>query len=248
MGYEENEKLLDDKGQWVSRGDDMAHLDKKIVIGFLQDSHHNVMGFASKGISSEISISGYACSHFRLLSADEIEKYCLHGQMKLKEEVNNLSLQDYYYIYDTGESFYEYIKIIASSQKEADLLLWDEENYVNIDGLFIDSFSSEEEDVYGISNLSCLHTLVSVPSVYIDNIEIFLLANSDRMYSLLDLKKEVFNNNELSKKIETLDNLSYCIDEKSLKDAKITIKTHEVESKIKKTYASENDIEQLKNN
>ena len=40
MRHKENEKLLDDKGQWVSRDDDISHLDQKTVIGFLQDSHY----------------------------------------------------------------------------------------------------------------------------------------------------------------------------------------------------------------
>ena len=88
--YKDNEKLLDNKGEWHFLYDPKAtwtQLKGKIVVGFLKDSHENVIGeFQSDGESrykggkkdfkyNRVGIVGYACSHFRRLSKEEIIEY-----------------------------------------------------------------------------------------------------------------------------------------------------------------------------
>ena len=62
--------LLDKEGVWFSRSDkeSMKTLNGKFGVGFLQDSHYNVYGYINKG-----GMTGYACSHFRALSEQEIK-------------------------------------------------------------------------------------------------------------------------------------------------------------------------------
>ena len=76
MSYRNNEKLLDKENIWVYYKDvEMTLLENIIGIGFLQDSHYNVIGFIKKQMGGDIGISGYACSHYRALTKKEIKKY-----------------------------------------------------------------------------------------------------------------------------------------------------------------------------
>lgn len=77
MSRRDNAKLLDNGGEWIFWQDDkMGLLNNKVVMGFLQDSHYNVIGFAKNMHTKYVEIPGYACSHFRLLNDKEIEMYC----------------------------------------------------------------------------------------------------------------------------------------------------------------------------
>ncbi len=77
MSYKDNKKLLDNKGEWFYyRDEEVNKLKGKVIVGFLQDSHHNVIGFSGSNMTGSVDITGYACSHFRMLSKEEIEAYC----------------------------------------------------------------------------------------------------------------------------------------------------------------------------
>ena len=70
-----NSNLLDKKGKWIESSDYDALLkyNGKIMIGFLSYSHYNVTGLMDKDVKPFVSMRGYACSHYRELTVDEMK-------------------------------------------------------------------------------------------------------------------------------------------------------------------------------
>lgn len=62
--------------EWIS-SNDIKILQKyknKLMIGFLTDSHYEVVGILQTYGSCQLVISGYCCSHFRELTKEEINR------------------------------------------------------------------------------------------------------------------------------------------------------------------------------
>ncbi len=71
-----NVDLLDQEGKWIAQNDskNMEKFNNKFGVGFLMDSRHNVYGYLAKDSTGKVSMIGYYCSHYRLLSAKEKEE------------------------------------------------------------------------------------------------------------------------------------------------------------------------------
>lgn len=69
----ENRPLLDKEGEWIFRdkAESLEELNNKFGVGFTAHSHQNIYGFLGKGMTGQVEIPGYYCSHFRLLSDQE---------------------------------------------------------------------------------------------------------------------------------------------------------------------------------
>ena len=113
--YTANEELLDNDGIWIS-GLDSEKLESvkgKIVVGFLEDSKEKVIGLFSKN-----GIAGYSCTHYRLLSEDEVKKFCIEEENNgveveikfhltredIKSLIPDISIDNYFFNNETVDS------------------------------------------------------------------------------------------------------------------------------------------------